>query len=104
MILTVFRSRLNSGHTPEYFDLLPEVTSLAVDMPGYLWHKSFIADDGERVTIVEFADQESHQAWANHPQHRAAMVKGRDRFYDFYDIKICAVERASVFESVGPES
>jgi len=27
---------------------------LARSMPGYLSHKGFVADDGERVTLVEF--------------------------------------------------
>ena len=99
MIVTVFRNRLNPDHSPEYYDLSPRIAALAIDMPGYVWHKSFTADDGERVTIVEFADEESHRAWARHPEHRAAMTKGRDRFYQFYDIKICSVDRSSSFEA-----
>ncbi len=99
MIVTVFRNRLNPDHSPEYYDLIPKIAALAVDMPGYVWHKSFTADDGERVTIVEFADEASHEGWARHPEHRAAMKKGRDRFYQFYDIKICTVDRSSSFEA-----
>jgi heme-degrading monooxygenase HmoA len=93
MILTVFRNRLKPEHRDEYYDLSPEMSALAAGMPGYVSHKSFTADDGERVTIVEFADEESQQAWARHPEHRAAMAKGRDRFYEFYDIKVCTVDR-----------
>lgn len=104
MIVTVFRNRLNQDHSPEYYDLAPRIAAFAVDMPGYVWHKSFTADDGERVTIVEFADEASHQAWARHPEHRAAMEKGRDRFYQFYDIKICSVDRASTFDARNPRS
>lgn len=99
MIVTVFRSRLNPDHSPEYHDLAPKIAALALEMPGYVSHKSFTADDGERVTIVEFADEESHRAWARHPEHRSAMDKGRDRLYQFYDIKICTVDRSSSFEA-----
>lgn len=99
MIVTVFRSRLNPEHNPEYNELVPAIAALAVDMPGYVWHKTFTAEDGERVTIVEFADEESHRGWARHPEHRAAMAKGRDRFYQFYDIKVCTVDRSSSFEA-----
>lgn len=99
MIVTVFRNRLNPEHGPEYHELLTRIAGLAVDMPGYVSHKTFTADDGERVTIVEFADEASHRAWAHHPEHRAAMKKGRDRFYRHYDIKICTVDRSSSFEA-----
>ena len=98
MIVTVFRNRLNPDHTGEYQDTIERIAALAVSMPGYISHKTFTADDGERVTIVEFADDESQQAWAAHPEHREAMGKGRDRFYSFYDIKVCRVERSSSFD------
>ncbi|MDH3293781.1 MAG: antibiotic biosynthesis monooxygenase [Acidimicrobiia bacterium] len=94
MILTVFRNRLNPEHSAEYHDLSPRIAALADHMPGFISRKTFTADDGERVTVVEFADQESHQAWARHPGHREAMAKGRDRFYQYYDIKVCTVDRA----------
>lgn len=95
MILTVFRNRLNPEHSAEYYDTAAEISALAATMPGYVSHKAFTADDGERVTIVEFADKESHQAWAAHPEHRTAQKRGREAFYEFYDIKVCTVDRAS---------
>src|SRR5690606_1178765 len=54
MIVTVFRSRLKPEGRDEYMALAPRMAELARTMPGYLSHKSFVADDGERVTIVEF--------------------------------------------------
>lgn len=97
MFVTVFRSRLDPDHVDEYHELAPEISEAAAAMPGYVSHKSFTADDGERVTVVEFADEESHRAWAADPRHRAAMAKGRDRFYLSYDLKVCRVERVSTY-------
>ena len=34
-------------------------------MPGYISHKGFTADDGERVTIVEFAARGGHARLAD---------------------------------------
>jgi heme-degrading monooxygenase HmoA len=44
--------------------LAPKIYELTESMPGYLSHKGFVAEDGERITIVEFKDQESQNAWA----------------------------------------
>ena len=54
MIVTVFRSRLRPGVRDEYVALVDRMTAIAATMPGYISHKGFFADDGERVTIVEF--------------------------------------------------
>ena len=101
MVLTVFRNRLKPEHSAEYNDLAPKIATIAAAMPGYVSHKSFTAADGERVTIVEFEDEQSHQAWAQHPEHQRAKTKGRDRLYEYYDIKVCTVDRAWSFH---PES
>jgi heme-degrading monooxygenase HmoA len=71
------------------------MSELARAMPGYVSHKVFTADDGERVTIVEFADMESHSAWAEHAEHRAAQRQGRAEFYTEYKLQICDVKRES---------
>ncbi len=34
------------------------MSALAKAMPGYISHKGFVAEDGERVTIVEFESDE----------------------------------------------
>ncbi len=33
------------------------MSALARTMPGYISHKCFLAEDGERVTIVEFESE-----------------------------------------------
>ena len=87
-IITVFRSRLNQGVNDDYAAVAQRMHDLATQMPGYVEHKSFLADDGERVTIVTFADQASHDAWRNHPEHRTAQAQGRERFYSEYSLTV----------------
>lgn len=77
MIVTVFRSRLKATAQPGYGTTAQRMSELARAMPGYVSHKSFVAEDGERVTIVEFADQASHDAWRRHAEHGAAQGHGR---------------------------
>jgi heme-degrading monooxygenase HmoA len=97
MIVTVFCSRLRPEAIDEYAPLASRMSELAKAMPGYVSHKIFVAEDGERLTLVEFTDQESHKAWATHPEHVAAQRIGRDRFYADYRISVCEVLRHSEF-------
>jgi len=102
MIVTVFRSRLREEHRAQYQALAPKISELAQRMPGYVSHKSFTADDGERVTIVEFKDMESQRAWATQMDHVAAKKQGREAFYAEYALQICEVLRESNFVAPVP--
>ena len=91
MILTVFRSRLRPGVEAAYRPLALEMSELAHTMEGFVDETFFAAPSGERVTIVRFADRASHDAWAHHPAHRDAQRRGRDEFYESYEISITEV-------------
>ena len=89
MIVTVFRSRLMPGLQDEYVALVDRMQQIARTIPGYISHKGFWADDGERVTIVEFEHEEGQRAWRMHPEHIEAQKLGRLKYYEMYDIKVC---------------
>jgi heme-degrading monooxygenase HmoA len=96
-VVTVFRSRLRGEAIDDYEPRAAEILALALTMPGLVDVKSFTADDGERVTLVTFADAESQRAWREHPEHRLAQRDGRDRFYAEYSIQVCECTRVSTF-------
>ena len=52
-----------------------------------------VAEDGERVTIVEFESEEGMRAWATHPEHADAKKKGRSVFFTEYRVQVCNVVR-----------
>ena len=59
----------------------------------------------KRVSIVEFASQETHQAWREHPGHRVAQELGRSKFYFEYRVQVCSLERDYSYSiSLGSES
>ena len=68
MIVTVFRSRLRPDVREEYVALADRMNEIARAMPGYVSHKGFFAEDGERVIIVEFEHEEGMRAWRMHPE------------------------------------
>jgi heme-degrading monooxygenase HmoA len=97
MIVTVFRSRLKPGVRDEYVALVERMNELARTMPGYISHKGFFADDGERVTIVEFEHEEGLRAWRTNPEHIAAQKLARQKYYAEYHVQVCTLERESNF-------
>jgi len=96
-VVTVFRSRLRAD-ADGYGDDARAIAALARTMPGYVEHKAFTADDGERVTLVTFADRASHNAWRDHPEHRAAMRRGVADYYETYSIQVGTTEHAASYE------
>lgn len=97
MIVTIFRSRLNADIGGEYDHLVTSTAELVETAIGFKSHKLFIAEDGERVTIVEFESEEAQRLWAVSAEHVEARRAGRARLYSEYKIQICDVKRESNF-------
>jgi heme-degrading monooxygenase HmoA len=99
MLVTVFRSRLRPGVHEEYVALVEKIAAIARTMPGYISHKGFFADDGERVTIVEFEHEEGLRAWRTNPEHIAAQKLARTKYYTEYHVLVCRLDRESKFKA-----
>ena len=95
MIVTVFRHRLRPENSGDYFKLAAELGVEAAAMPGFVSRKVYVAEDGERLTIVEFESEETHRAWAEDHRHRAAQKLGREQFYSEYSLQVCQTLRTS---------
>ncbi|WP_439359164.1 antibiotic biosynthesis monooxygenase family protein [Bradyrhizobium sp. DASA03007] len=102
MIVTIFRSRLNPGVEGEYGPTARQMSELARTIPGYISHKGFVAEDGERVTIVEFESEEALQEWRHHPEHAKAKRRGIQSFFSDYKFQICTVIRDRVWSCARP--
>lgn len=89
MVITLFRSRLRLEHQQEYGEWASRMHELAVKMPGFISIKTFTAEDGERVSIVEFESEETMREWREQPEHRKAQEMGRKLFYSEYRIQVC---------------
>jgi heme-degrading monooxygenase HmoA len=101
MIVTIFRSRHNPGIEQEYGPMAKHMGELARTIPGYISHKGFAAEDGERVTIVEFESEEALQEWRIHPEHARAKRRAVQSFYSSYKFQICTVIRDREWTGAG---
>ena len=91
-VVTVFRSRLRDDVPQEYFVLADELLERASNIEGFVEQKVFVADDGERLTLVVFDREAAHDQWRNDPVHRAAQQRGWEEFYDAYDVTVASAD------------
>lgn len=98
MIVILFRSKLTPEAGTDYQAMDAEMQSLVRKNPGFIAAKSYRADDGERLTIVWWKDEESLRQWREHPDHRIAQATGRNKWYEYYRMEVASVTRTSEFE------
>jgi heme-degrading monooxygenase HmoA len=101
--IIVFRTRLNDGVDDEYAREAERIAGIAVRARGFGDAKDFVADDGERVAIIEWDGADALSAWREHAEHAAAQRAGRERFYASYQLQVCAELRASRFDAATGE-
>lgn len=94
MWITVFRNRLREDAGPGYAEQAALMKRLAQAQPGFISIKTFTAEDGERVSVVEFESLEALLAWKDLPAHREAQRLGREQFYAEYAIQSAEVARS----------
>jgi heme-degrading monooxygenase HmoA len=99
MIVTLVRSRLAPGVEEEYDPVAREMSELARSISGHISHKGFVAEDGERVTIVEFESEQALHEWKFHPRHLQAKRLGFTKFYSTISYQICNVLDARSWQS-----
>ena len=99
MIIVVFRARLRpDADLPELGRIGERMAELAKGTLGLISHKDYTAEDGENVTVVEFASEPDLLAWRQHPEHVLAQQRARRDFFSDYRIQVCRVERSYHFE------
>jgi heme-degrading monooxygenase HmoA len=95
-IVTVFRSRLRKD-AQGYDATAEEMESRARVAPGFVDFKTFVADDGERVSLIVFESRAAHDAWRADPVHVDAQRRGRRDWYAEYRIQVCELLAERVF-------
>lgn len=100
MIVILFRNRLRAGvDLTAYLAHAAALYEVVRQMPGFLSSEDFSGDDGERLSVIAFKDEDSLSAWRQHPEHRAAQAQGRAEYYESYSLQICHLQRESSFRT-----
>jgi heme-degrading monooxygenase HmoA len=80
-----------------------EMERLAREQPGFLGIESARDAAGVGITVSYWSSLDAIAAWRADGEHRIAQRMGREEWYAAYALRVCRVERASVFSaSPGP--
>ncbi len=93
MFVVLFRSRLSGEAGEEYAETADRMLALAQAMPGFVSFKQFAAQDGERLSVIEFDTEEHLAAWREHPEHLRAQARGKEKFYAEYRLTVARTIR-----------
>jgi heme-degrading monooxygenase HmoA len=98
MLVILFRSKLTDTAADDgYNEMAAEMDAHARTFDGFIDVKSFKAEDGERLTVVWWRDEESLGVWRNDARHRFAQQSGRARWYEHYKMDVAQIVRQKDF-------
>ncbi len=93
----IFTSRLRDA-ADGYSQVADRMEELARAQPGYLGHHSVRGTDAVGITVSYWASEDALKAWRAEAEHLAAQAMGRERFYEWFRLDVCRVERSYGFE------
>ena len=73
------------------------MVELAAQQPGFLGIESARTADGFGITVSYWDSLEAIRNWKDVPAHAAVQARGRESFYERYEVRVAAVERGYRF-------
>lgn len=95
----IFSSQRRRDDGREYGETTQQMEELASKMPGFLGIESARGDDGFGITVSYWESLEAIKAWKDEPRHKVAQRRGRESFYERYEVRVCTVDRGYKFPS-----
>lgn len=78
-----------------YAEMAEEMETLARKQPGFLDVES--AREGVGITVSYWESLEAIANWKAQLDHKQAQKQGRQRWYSWYKVRVCLVEREYEF-------
>ena len=94
----IFASRRSDGDEGAYQRTAARMVELAAAVPGFLGAESARDARGVGITVSYWRDLDAVKAWKQDSEHRIAQNLGRERWYEWYSLRIAKVERDYVFD------
>lgn len=89
----IFSSRRRDGDHG-YAATAQRMEQLVARQPGFLGAESTRDAEGFGITVAYFEDEAAIAGWRDNPEHAAARVRGRNEWYEHFELRIARVERA----------
>ena len=87
----IFTSILEDTNTDDYQKMSQAMSDLAIKQDGFLGLES--AREQLGITVSYWKDLESIQKWKMNISHLHAQKLGKEKWYEYYQIRIAKVER-----------
>jgi heme-degrading monooxygenase HmoA len=75
--------------------------ALARTQKGFVSFRTYSADDGETLSMSEWASEEDARAWQRNAEHVAVQSKGRTDYYETYTVYSCNEPQVRSFNRKG---
>ena len=79
-----------------YSEMAEAMETLAKQQAGFLGMESARSELG--ITVSYWQSLEAITQWKNNTQHQIAQRLGKEKWYEWYTLRICKVERAYEFQ------
>lgn len=89
----IFSSK-RSQNEKAYRDSINDMLTLAAEQPGYLGTERARDPDGFGITVSYWSTLEAFTAWSQIAETFIARASGKEKWFDFYELRITRVERA----------
>jgi heme-degrading monooxygenase HmoA len=80
-----------------YTEMAEKMEALAKAQKGYLGIES--ARNSIGITVSYWESLDAIKAWKANTEHLLAQQKGREQWYNWYNVRICKVEREYEFKN-----
>ncbi|RLK53815.1 antibiotic biosynthesis monooxygenase family protein [Actinokineospora cianjurensis] len=77
-----------------YHEAADRMLELVAATPGFIGVDSARGADRLGITVSYFEDEAAIARWREQPEHAATRARGRERWYDAFEVRVARVERA----------
>ena len=81
-----------------YSEMSDRMVELSSAQPGFLGMESVRGADGTGITVCYWESAEAIAAWKAQAEHLVAQRRGRQDWYEHYEVRVARVERVSSFD------
>jgi len=84
---------LMSAQTPGYQQAASQMLEAVHKQPGFIAAYSVREEDGIGITNSYWRDIQAIEAWKNDAAHRAIQAKGKNQWYQWFQLQVCEIIR-----------
>ncbi|KQS98778.1 antibiotic biosynthesis monooxygenase family protein [Cellulomonas sp. Leaf395] len=94
MLVVLFEIRARADvDEAAYEQAFVHMLELVQDIPGFLSFSSYTSSDGAELAVARFEDDVALARWREQPDHVLTRRRGREEFFEAYDITVATVGR-----------